>query len=158
MAFVPSALEVTSSAFEHHRTIPEKHSGEGDDVSPALAWENPPEGTKGFAVICHDPDAPLVQHGTYGFVHWTLYNLPAETLTLEENTQVGTAGQNDAGGTGYKGPMPPEGHGKHHYYFWVLALDAQTSLPEGLSMVELLQEVEPHLLGMERLIGTYKRS
>jgi hypothetical protein len=158
MAFAPSALKVTSPAFEYHRTIPEKHSGEGDDVSPALAWENPPEGTQGFAVICHDPDAPLIQHGTYGFVHWTLYNLPAETLSLEENTAVGTAGNNDGGHTGYKGPMPPEGHGKHHYYFWVLALDCHTSLPGGLTLVELLKEVEPHLLGMSRLIGTYQRT
>ncbi|MDN6296524.1 MAG: YbhB/YbcL family Raf kinase inhibitor-like protein [Halomonas sp.] len=158
MAFAPSALEVTSPAFEHHHTIPEKYSGEGDDVSPALFWKNPPEGTKGFAVICHDPDAPLIQHGTYGFVHWALYNLPADTLSLEENTTVGTVGQNDTGNVGYSGPMPPEGHGTHHYYFWVLALDCHTSLPAGLTLVDLLKEVEPHLLGMSRLTGTYQRT
>lgn len=157
MAFVPSALKVTSPAFGYHGAIPQKHSGEGEDLSPALAWEKPPEGTQGFAVICHDPDAPLVQHGTYGFVHWLLYNLPADTLSLDENTRAGTAGKNDAGNVGYNGPMPPEGHGKHHYYFWVLALDCQTSLPEGLTQIELLKELEPHLLGMSRLIGTYKR-
>ncbi len=108
-------------------------------------------------MICHDPDAPLVKDGSYGFVHWVLYNLPGDIQELTEKTAAGTVGANDKGGTGYCGPMPPEGHGKHLYYFWVLALDHQTSLPEGLTLAELLKEVEPHLLGMNRLVGTYQR-
>jgi len=158
MAFALSDLQLSSSAFDHHRDIPSKHSGEGDDVSPQLEWQGAPEGTEGYAVICHDPDAPLVQHGQYGFVHWVLYNLSPTVTALEENTQQGTVGKNDFGKLGYGGPMPPEGHGKHHYYFWVLALDCQTSLPEGLTLPELLEALEPNLLGMNRLIGTYKRS
>jgi Raf kinase inhibitor-like YbhB/YbcL family protein len=75
MAFALSSMSVTSSAFANHQAIPAKHTGEAEDVSPALAWEGAPEGTKGFAVICHDPDAPLVKEGSYGFVHWVLYNL-----------------------------------------------------------------------------------
>ena len=157
MAFALSSMSVTSSAFAHHQAIPAKHTGEAEDVSPALSWEGAPEGTKGYAVICHDPDAPLVKEGGYGFVHWVLYNLPAETTSLEENTALGTSGMTDFGKPGYGGPMPPEGHGSHLYYFWVLALDEQTSLPEGLTLPELLTAVEPHLMGMNRLVGTYQR-
>ena len=157
MAFALSSMSVTSSAFANHQAIPAKHTGEAEDVSPALAWEGAPEGTKGFAVICHDPDAPLVKEGSYGFVHWVLYNLPGETTSLEESTALGTSGITDFGKLGYGGPMPPEGHGSHLYYFWVLALDKQTSLPEGLTLPELLQAVELHLLGMNRLVGTYQR-
>lgn len=157
MAFVPTSMQVKSPAFEQLAAIPTKHTGEGDNVSPALAWHDAPEGTEGFAIVCHDPDAPLVQNGMYGFVHWTLYNLPGDTFEVVENTAVGTSGKNDGGKTGYMGPMPPEGHGNHLYYFWVLALDHQTSLPEGLSLPELLTELEPHLLGMNRLVGVYQR-
>ena len=157
MAFALSSMSVSSPAFANHQAIPAKHTGEGEDVSPALAWQDAPAGTKGFAVICHDPDAPLVKEGSYGFVHWVLYNLPGDLQELTEKTAMGTAGMNDFGNNSYGGPMPPEGHGKHLYYFWVLALDHQTSLPEGLTLAELLQEVEPHLLGMNRLVGTYQR-
>ncbi|MFG6160025.1 YbhB/YbcL family Raf kinase inhibitor-like protein [Halomonas sp. 1390] len=157
MAFAPSSMQLTSTAFAHHEAIPTRHTGEGENVSPALAWRDAPEGTKGFAVICHDPDAPLVQNGSYGFVHWLLYNLPAEVTALDEATTVGTPGVNDTGSLGYGGPMPPEGHGVHLYYFWVLALDTATELPEGLSLPELLEKLEPHLLGMNRLVGSYRR-
>jgi len=157
MAFAPSSMQLKSSAFAHHEAIPTRHTGEGENVSPALAWSDEPEGTKGFAVICHDPDAPLVNDGSYGFVHWLLYNLPADVMELDEATSVGTSGINDAGSLGYGGPMPPEGHGVHLYYFWVLALDTVTELPEGLTQPELLTKLEPHLLGMNRLVGSYRR-
>lgn len=157
MAFAPSSMQLTSTAFAHHEAIPTRHTGEGENVSPALAWRDAPEGTQGFAVICHDPDAPLVQNGSYGFVHWLLYNLPADVTALDEATTLGTAGVNDTGSLGYGGPMPPEGHGVHLYYFWVLALDTVTELPEGLSLPELLEKLEPHLLGMNRLVGSYRR-
>ncbi|TDN99197.1 MULTISPECIES: YbhB/YbcL family Raf kinase inhibitor-like protein [Halomonas] len=157
MAFALSTMQLESSAFAAGGDIPTKHTAEGDDVSPALSWQGAPEGTQGFAVICHDPDAPLVQNGSYGFVHWVLYNLPAATTSLEENTSAGTTGLNDTGKMGYGGPMPPEGHGAHHYYFLVLALDKATDLPEGLSLPELLRQVEPHLIGMNRLVGRYQR-
>ncbi|MEQ6889184.1 YbhB/YbcL family Raf kinase inhibitor-like protein [Halomonas sp. CS7] len=157
MAFAPSSMQLTSSAFVNHEAIPTRHTGEGENVSPALAWRDAPEGTKGFAVICHDPDAPLVNDGSYGFVHWLLYNLPADVTALDEATTLGTSGVNDTGSLGYGGPMPPEGHGVHLYYFWVLALDTVTELPEGLTLPELLNKLEPHLLGMNRLVGSYRR-
>lgn len=157
MAFALSDMQLQSSAFGQQAEIPAKYTGEGDDVSPALAWSKVPDGTQAFAVICHDPDAPLVQNGTYGFVHWVLYNLPAATTALAEGASEGTAGANDFGGTGYGGPMPPEGDGVHHYYFWILALDKALDLPAGLTLPELLANIEPHLLGMNRLVGTYTR-
>ena len=158
MGFAPTDMQVRSSAFEPWGPIPSKHTGEGADVSPELSWTDPPEGTRAFAVICHDPDAPLVSpNGTYGYVHWVLYNIPASVNRLEEATTAHTSGKHDGGGQGYTGPMPPEGHGVHHYYFWVLALSDDTPLEPGLTLWELLERIEPKVLGMNRLIGTYKR-
>ncbi|MBO6938045.1 MAG: YbhB/YbcL family Raf kinase inhibitor-like protein [Deltaproteobacteria bacterium] len=157
MGFAPSDMKLTSSAFEAHGPIPAKHTGEAEDVSPALAWTDPPEGTKSLAIICHDPDAPLVKGGTYGYVHWVLYGLPADLRSLDEGTDAGTAGTNDFGNTNYGGPMPPPGHGIHHYYFWVMAFDAELKLDAGLTLWEFLDKSEPNLIGMNRLIGTYQR-
>lgn len=157
MGFALSTMQLSSSAFGQGEAIPARHTGEGVDVSPALSWSNPPAGTQSYAILCHDPDAPLVLSGAYGYVHWVLYNLPADVTSLEEATTIGTSGTNDFGKPGYGGPMPPEGHGVHNYYFWVLALGASSELPEGLTMPQLLEKIEPDLLGMNRLVGTYKR-
>ncbi len=158
MPFAPSEMTVTSTAFEPNGAIPSRHTGEGEDFSPPLKWSEPPKGTQGFAVICHDPDAPLVSgDGTYGFVHWVLYNLPASLHSLEEGSDKGTPGINNFGNVGYGGPLPPPAHGKHRYYFWVLALDDDLALLEGLTLWQFLKEAEPHILGMSRLVGTYER-
>lgn len=156
MGFAPSSMKVTSTAFEPHGRIPARHSGEGEDLSPPLAWSDAPEGTRSFAVICHDPDAPLVKQGSYGFVHWVLYGLPGSTTRLEEGTQEGVSGRADFGRNGYGGPKPPAGHGVHHYYFWVLALDSVLDLEPGLDLTSFLEKAEPHVLGMNRLVGTYQ--
>ena len=158
MGFALSKIELTSSAFEQGGSIPTQYTGEGEDISPPLAWKNVPEGTQSFAVICHDPDAPLVSSlGTYGFGHWAVYNIPADIRTLSEGCGEYTCGKSDFGKEVYGGPMPPNGHGKHQYYFWVLALDAVLSLEAGLSIMELLKRIEPNLIGMNRLVGTYQR-
>ncbi len=157
MGFALSDMQVTSPSFESLGHIPAKYTGEGDDVSPPLHWSGAPARTQSFAVMCHDPDAPLVGRGTYGFAHWVLYNLPATTTSLEEATTVGTAGVTDFGKSGYGGPLPPEGHGIHLYYFWVLALDSPLNLDAGLTLWQFLEQVEPHVLGMNRLVGTYRR-
>lgn len=157
MGFALSDMQLSSPAFQNHRGIPTRFSGEGDDVSPPLAWLGAPEGTRAFALICHDPDAPLVSPGTYGFVHWVLYNIPGSVTELAEGTSEHTAGVNNFDSSGYGGPMPPEGHGSHHYFFWILALDEELDLPPGLSLWTLLEKVEPHVIGMNRLVGTYKR-
>ncbi len=158
MGFALSDMKLTSTAFRNGGAIPAKHTGEADNVSPALAWSGAPEGTQSFAVICHDPDAPLVgPQGTYGFVHWALYNIPASVHEVSEGAKDYTAGKNDGGKTGYTGPMPPNGHGVHHYYFWILALKEPTRLEAGLTLWELLEKIEPLVIGMNRLVGTYER-
>lgn len=157
MGFALANMKVTSPSFGPGGEIPSKYTGQGDNVPPALEWSDPPEGTRSFAVICHDPDAPIVSpDGTYGVAHWVVYNIPAEVTSLPE--AVGgsyTTGPNQMGNASYAGPMPPPGHGPHHYYFWVLALKRGTDLDEGLSLWKLLEAVEPDLLGMNRLVGTY---
>jgi Raf kinase inhibitor-like YbhB/YbcL family protein len=158
MAFALSDMRLTSPAFQHHGKIPKKHTGEGEDVSPPVAWSNAPEGTRSFALICHDPDAPLVSPGSYGFVHWVLYDIPASATGLPEGVQDGTRGTNNFDRQGYGGPMPPEGHGTHHYFFWLLALDDRPDLVAGLTMWQLLEKIEPHVTAMNRLVGTYSRS
>ena len=157
MGFALSAMQVSSTAFDQHGKIPAKYTGEGEDVSPPLMWRDVPDGTHSFAVVCHDPDAPIVKSSSYGFVHWVLYNLPGAICGVGEDGREGTQGVNDFQKLGYGGPMPPEGHGTHHYYFWVLAMDREPDLDSGLTLEELLKQVEPHVLGMNRLVGTYKR-
>ncbi len=159
MGFALSAMQLTSPAFGQGERIPKRNSREGEDLSPALSWNGVPEGTRSLALVCHDPDAPLVTgQGTYGFVHWVLYGIPATAAGVPEGVRDYLAGTNDFGETGYGGPMPPEGHGVHNYFFWVLALDKEPELEPGLTMWELLARVEPHLIGMNRLVGTYERT
>ena len=150
-------MQLTSPAFSNGGRIPKQYTGEGVDVSPQLSWTDAPETTLSFALICHDPDAPLVSPGNYGYVHWVLYNIPLTVNSLAENTELYTSGVNDFGNTGYGGPMPPNGHGMHHYYFWILALGVNPSLQEKLSLWELLSIVEPNVIGMNRLVGNYSR-
>ncbi len=157
MGFALSSMQVRSAAFGMHETIPIRYTGDGDDIAPPLQWEGAPEGTQGFAVICHDPDAPLISPGNYGFAHWVYYNIPGDITALEEGSEAYTNGVTDFGRQAWGGPMPPEGHGVHHYYFWVLALDQSLNLEPGLSLWQFLEQVEPHVIGMNRLIGTYQR-
>jgi len=157
MGFALSNMQLKSSAFEQRGRIPAKHTGEGQDVSPVLEWTNVPDGARSFALICHDPDAPLVSAGTYGFVHWVLYNIPASVTNLPEGTADYTNGQTGFGKMRYGGPMPPNGHGAHHYFFWLFALDQELNLEPGLTLWQLLEKIEPHTLGMNRLVGIYDR-
>jgi len=144
-------LRVASPAFDDHRPIPPRHAKAGDDVAPALSWSGAPDGTKAFAVVVHDPDAPLVD----GFTHWVAYNIPGDATGLPEGGGEATAGRNSFGDTGYGGPAPPPGHGPHHYYFWVYALDEPLELEPGLDRRALLERVEDHVIEQARLVGTY---
>ncbi len=159
MGFALSDMRLSSAAFTNGSRIPDRHTTNANDTSPPLAWTGAPDGTRAFAVICHDPDAPLVSPGgTYGFVHWVLYNLDSSLDSLEEASTKGTPGRNDFGNIGYGGPQPPGGHGTHHYFFWIIALDSELNLPEGLTLWEFLEKGEPHIIGMNRLVGTYSNS
>jgi Raf kinase inhibitor-like YbhB/YbcL family protein len=158
MGFALSDMTLTSPAFAAGGGIPTKYTGDAEDVSPAMAWSNVPDGTKSFALVCHDPDAPLITPGQYGFVHWVLYGIPGSVTELPEGVGDYVQGVNNFGNAGYGGPAPPPGHGTHHYFFWLLALDSEPDLEPGLTMWELLEKIEPGVIGMNRLVGTYSRS
>ena len=145
-------LKLSSPAFAGHSAIPARHAGDGEDVAPPLDWSGVPHGTKSFAVVVHDPDAPLVD----GFTHWVAYGIPADATGLPEGGGDATAGQNSFGNAGYNGPAPPEGHGTHHYYFWVYALDEDLDLEAGLDRRSLHERIEDHVIEQARLVGTYK--
>ncbi len=145
-------LRITSPAFKGHGAIPERHTGDGEDVSPPLEWTGAPKGTKAFAVVVHDPDAPLVD----GFTHWVAYGIPGDSAGLPEGADDITSGSNSFGNTGYNGPAPPPGHGPHHYYFWVYALDDDLNLEPGLDRRALLERIEDHVIEQARVIGTYE--
>ena len=151
------AIHLISSAFEEGAMIPSKYTCDGKDISPPLAWTSVPAGTKSFALICDDPDAPM---GTW--VHWVLYNLPTSVNKLPENIPPrpildngAQQGKNDFRKLGYGGPCPPGG--THRYYFKLYALDAVFDVRPGLSKVELLKLIEGHNLGEGHLMGRYSK-
>ena len=148
-------LKVASSAFNTLGRMDKKNGGDGGNQSPPLERSGAPSGTKEFALVCHDPDAPL----PYGFTHWVLYGIPASVTKLSEGQKAGafTAGVNGAGKEGYTGPYPPKGHGPHHYYFWVYALGGEMKLEPGLDRAHLLDAISDHILEQARLVGTYER-
>ncbi len=150
-------IEITSTAFAEGGTIPSKYTCDGSDISPPLQWEAVPEATRSIALISDDPDAPV---GTW--VHWVLYDLPAETRELEENIPSDKTlpsgakqGLSDFGRIGYGGPCPPSG--THRYFFKIYALDTKLELPAGAKKSELLKSMKGHILGQGQLIGKYKR-
>ncbi len=155
MSLKLGSFKVTSPAFGPSGRMDEKYGGDAGNLSPPLAWSGAPKGTKEFALICHDPDAPL----PHGFTHWVVYGIPATVTKFDEGQKPNlfTAGVNGTGKAGYMGPYPPKGHGVHHYYFWVYALDAELKLKQGLDMVQLLDAVSPHILEQARIVGTYER-
>ncbi len=150
-------MQLTSSAFEHNRPIPQKFSCDGQNSSPALSWEGEPAETESFALICDDPDAP---GGT--FVHWVYYNIPAEVKSLPEAVDTapqpgpgGLQGKNSFGKTGYGGPCPPGG--THRYFFTLYALDIKPDIAAGLDKQKLLEAMDGHVIAEAQLMGTYSR-
>jgi len=144
------ALE--SSAFENAQAIPSRHSCEGEDVSPPLRWMNVPEGTRSLALVVDDPDAP---GGV--FTHWLGWGVDPAAGGLGEGESAPDEGRNDFGTTGYRGPCPPPGHGRHRYVFRLYALDAELELGAGAAKAELEQAIEGHVLTTAELVGTYER-
>jgi Raf kinase inhibitor-like YbhB/YbcL family protein len=149
---------LTSPAFENGQAIPTLYTGEGHNHSPQLQWTEPPAKTASFALICEDPDAP---RGT--FIHWIVFNLPAETRTLNENyhshdhsSDGVKQGKTSFGKVGYGGPMPPPGRA-HRYYFKLFALDCVLELPSGASSEQLYSAMNGHVLAQADLMGTYSR-
>ena len=154
-------MKLTSSSFDDQTVMDARYTCDGDDVSPALAWSDIPEGTKSFALIVDDPDAPDPARPRMTWVHWVLYNLPATTLALPEGgsekdlPEGSLQGLNDWKRTGYGGPCPPVG--THRYFHKLYALD--TILPDlgHPTKAKLEKAMEGHVLGKAELIGLYGR-
>lgn len=154
MSLKIGTLSVSSSAFEQHGKIPRQYSVDGDNKSPPLAWNGVPRGTRQLALVCFDPDAPLPS----GFTHWVVYGIPPDAGGIPEGRGGGfVQGSNGMGKPGYLGPAPPQGHGLHHYYFWLYALGDGPELKPGLSREGLLQAIGDRVLAQARLVGTYER-
>lgn len=150
-------ITVTSSAFAAGERIPQRHAytGEGDNVSPALSWSGVPDGAKELALICDDPDAPMKDP----WVHWVVYRIPAAARGFAESEPPAGAveGRNSWNENGWGGPMPPPGHGTHHYHFKVYALDTQLDLGAGATKTGLLAAMKGHVLAEGEIVGTYSR-
>lgn len=150
-------IKITSSEFTEGGFIPSKYTCDGSDISPPLSWKNLPAKTKSIAIICDDPDAPRET-----FVHWVLYNLPADKDGLDENfpdeetLEDGTRqGVTSFGKTGYGGPCPPSG--THRYFFKIYALDTVLDTVVLADKDHLLKLMEGHLLAKGQLMGKYQR-
>jgi Raf kinase inhibitor-like YbhB/YbcL family protein len=173
IAQTPQILTVTSPTMKAGEPIPRDHTADGKNVSPALMWANVPAGTREFALIVDDPDAPTPQP----FVHWVIYKIPGSARGLPEALPMGAAtkapGLESAvqgttgfamfargGGPppqpGYRGPAPPPGK-PHHYTFKVYALDAPLDAKEGMTKDDLLKAMEGKIVAQGELVGVYER-
>ena len=158
-AAVTKQLTITSDAFSSGQSIPAKYSCIGRNISPPLAWSEPPAGTQSFALIMDDPDAPV---GTW--VHWVLYNIPLAKRDLQEDLPITGknmdpnaiyVGKNSSGNIGYDGPCPPGG--THRYIFKLYALDTTINLLPGVSKEQVLKEMDGHILAQGELVGTFSK-
>ena len=152
-------FQLTSPAFQANGNIPTRFTCHGSDVSPELSWRNAPPGTKSFALIVHDPDAPKAG----GWTHWVVFNIPASIDRLPEGAPKqgeipggGIQGQSDFGKPGYGGPCPPSG--THRYFFRLYALDTELKLDPHAKKKDLESAMQGHVLGQAELMGKYSKS
>jgi Raf kinase inhibitor-like YbhB/YbcL family protein len=150
-------MALASNAFEEGELIPARYSGYGDNVSPDLNWNDVPAGTKSFALICRDPDAPI---GT--FYHWVVFNIPDTVRRLPEGLgrdsllpSGGLQGTNSFRKVGYDGPRPPSG--THRYYFDLYALDGVVELDHTATAGRVLEAMKGRVLAQASLMGKYKK-
>jgi Raf kinase inhibitor-like YbhB/YbcL family protein len=158
LASADSDFKLTSSAFKPGTPIPADFSCTAGDHSPALAWSGAPAGTKSFALIVEDPDAPM---GT--FVHWVVFNVPAAASGMPADAPKtpqlpdgGAQGSNGMGAVGYKGPCPPPGK-THHYHFELFALDSPLQVPSDADAAALRAAMQNHVKASTELVGTFER-
>ena len=156
-AVATSGITLTSTAFRDGQPIPRQYTCDGVNISPPLEWTGIPKTAKTIAIITDDPDAPA---GTW--VHWVLYNLPADNIGMVENVAGtdevkggGFQGKNDFKQIGYGGPCPPSG--MHRYFFKIYAVDSELPLKAGATKAELEGALQGHIMAQGQLIGTYKK-
>ncbi len=150
------AFSLHVEAFPPGAAIPAKFTCSGADLSPALAWSEPPAGAQAFALVMDDPDAP---GGVW--THWLLWNIPGATRNLPEDAHPDSpvcSGTSDFGRTGYGGPCPPRGHGPHRYFFRLLALDTgELDLPPSARRADFDRAAGPHVLATAEYMGRFER-
>jgi hypothetical protein len=146
-------LSLISDSFKNGQPIPTQFTCDGADQTPVLRWGAPPEGTKSFALVIDDPDAPS---GT--FRHWGVFDIPASARSIGDGKHIGTEVTNDFGKAGYGGPCPPQGHGPHHYHFKLFALDVERlGLTSSAKVVDVENAAKQHAIAEGELVGTYER-
>jgi Raf kinase inhibitor-like YbhB/YbcL family protein len=156
------ALWLSSPDFTHNGSIPTRFTCEGDDISPALEWHDPPPGTESFAVIVDDPDAPDPDHPQRTWVHWVLYDIPASARALPQDAGMATlppgtrSGLNDWKRADYGGPCPPIG--RHRYFFKLYALDCVLPDLHEPTKAKLERAMEGHVVEKAEILGTYMKA
>jgi Raf kinase inhibitor-like YbhB/YbcL family protein len=154
-------IKLTSPAFTANGSIPAKYTCEGADLSPPLEWSGAPNGTKSFALIVDDPDAPDPAKPQRVYVHWVVYNIPSSTTKVPENSAKSglpggaVQGSNDWGKQTYGGPCPPIG--RHRYFFKLYALDTELKGLSNPNKAQLEKAMQGHIVGNAELIGTYQK-
>jgi len=150
------SFDLAVEDFSDGASIPRRFTCDDDDVSPVLHWQGEPAGTKSFALIMDDPDAP---GGTWN--HWLVWDIPARVHSMQQGGEQklhGKSGTNDFGRRGYGGPCPPKRGGPHRYFFRLFALDTPTlGLPEGERRPELQKALEKHIIAKTAYMGRYER-
>jgi Raf kinase inhibitor-like YbhB/YbcL family protein len=147
-------LSLISDSFKNGQPIPKQYTCDGADQTPVLRWGAPPVGTKSFALVIDDPDAPS---GT--FRHWGVFDIPASARSIGDGKHIGIEVTNDFGKSGYGGPCPPKGHGPHHYHFKLFALDVdRLDVSPNAKVVDVENAAKQHAIAQGELIGTYERA
>lgn len=164
-----NTMKLSSGEFENGARLDSKYTVEGEDISPPLSWSDVPSGTKSFALVCDDPDAPSPRHPAADpWVHWVIFNIPADRTELpagisRELEPAGLPGARQgrnswpSDNVGYRGPAPPPGSGPHRYFFKLYALDSTLELDAGATKQECLQAMSEHILAEGDLFAVYER-
>lgn len=149
-------IALSSAAFADGGDIPVRYTCEGDGVSPPLSWSNGPKGTKTFAIVVDDPDAPKKV-----WVHWVAWAIGADdTMLIESIAPIDedfVQGTNDSGNVGYGAPCPPAGDEPHRYVHRIFAVDVVPNLPTETTRDELYRELDGHALAKGELVGLFGR-
>ena len=162
-------MNLTSSDFENNTKIDKKNTVEGQNISPHLTWSDMPPDTKSLALICEDPDAPSPRRpAAEPWVHWIIFNIPPDQSELPPAIERKLKADEVPGAlqgvnswpndnVGYRGPAPPPGSGKHHYFFKLYALDIMLDLNAGATKQQLLKAMTGHILAEDELVGFFER-
>jgi Raf kinase inhibitor-like YbhB/YbcL family protein len=150
---------LSSSAFTENSSIPSKYTCDEIQMPPPLTFSGTPDGTKSLTLIMEDPDVPKQLRPSGVFVHWVIYNIPADKTSIREGERTGTPGKNGAGNNEYAGPCPPAEYepSEHRYFFTLYALDSELALSAGATKEEVLSAMQGHILAQTQLMGKYKK-